>query len=254
LLKVRVGENGLPYNSAQATKGIAILGVTLQNFTVTPAAPWTAGQTVTLRVQSVQDSTPRVGKKIQFTIIDMDTWEWAVLVEATTGSDGYAQASAAIPWTVGSSVIPCGNIYLRAYDVEAGVYSPAKPGAVAYPTRISISAPDQVTPGQTFTISGKLEYQSSPTAWARLAGRTVSLYYNGNKIADVTTGSDGSYSATASIPTSGTYTLKAVFAGEGFASASAAMLVRLQAVRLNAAIPVAGLTFGAIIVALAAKR
>jgi len=206
----------LPYNAISATKGIAVLGVTLQNFTVSPGAPWTAGQTVTLRVQSVQDSTPRVGKKIQFTIMDMDTAEWAVLVEATTGSDGYAQASATIPWTVGASVIPCGNIYLRAKDMEAGVYSPAKPGAVAYPTRISISAPSQVTPGQTFTISGKLEYQSSPTAWAGLAGRTVSLYYNGNKIADVTTGSDGSYSATASIPTSGTYTLKASYAGEGF--------------------------------------
>jgi hypothetical protein len=211
----------MPYNSVQATKGITVLGVTLQNFTVSPAAPWTAGQTITLRVQSVQDSTPRVGKKIQFTIMDMDTGEWAVLVEATTGSDGYAQASAAIPWTVGSSVIPCGNIYLRAYDVEAGVYSPAKPGAVAYPTRISISAPDQVAPGQTFTISGKLEYQSSPTAWAGLAARTVSLYYNGNKIADVTTASDGSYSKSASIPTSGTYTLKASYAGEGFAAAAA---------------------------------
>jgi hypothetical protein len=172
-------------------------------------------------VQSVQDSTPRVGKTIQFIITDQDTGEWAVLTQATTGSDGYAEAQAAIPWTVGSSVIPCGNIYLRAKDVEAGVFSPAKPGAVAYPTRISISAPDQVAPGQAFTVSGKLEYQSSPTAWAGLAGRTVSLYYNGNKIADVTTASDGSYSKSTSIPTTGTYTLKASYAGEGFAAAAA---------------------------------
>jgi hypothetical protein len=206
----------MPIQPVSGTEQIAVLSVALQDFWVTPTPPWTAGQTVTLRVQSVENGTPRVGKRIQFTIIDMDTWESGVLVEATTGSDGYAVASAAIPWMVGSSVIPCGKIYLRAYDVEAGVYSAAIPGSVAYPTRISISAPSSVAPGQTFTISGKLEYKSSPGAWSGLAGRTVSLYYDSTKIADVTTGSDGSYSASVSIPTIGTYTLTASYAGEGF--------------------------------------
>jgi hypothetical protein len=78
-----------------------------------------------------------------------------------------------------------------------------------------------VFPNQSFTVNGKLEYQSDDGVWSPHASKTVSLSYNGNKIADVTTGSDGSYSATTSIPTSGTYTLKAVYAGEGFAMAMA---------------------------------
>jgi hypothetical protein len=56
----------------------------------------------------------------------------------------------------------------------------------------------------------------------------VSLYYDGTKIGDVTTGSDGSYSKTASIPTSGTYTLKASYAGEGFGLAPTFSIMGLQ--------------------------
>ena len=99
--------------------------------------------------------------------------------------------------------------------------------AVAYPTRISISAPGKVLVNETFTISGKLEYQSEDGVWRPLAGRTVSLYCDGTKIGDVATGSDGSYLRTASIPSPGTYTLKAVYAGEGLGLAPAAAESRL---------------------------
>jgi len=72
--------------------------------------------------------------------------------------------------------------------------------------------------------TGKLEYRDRDGVWKGLAGRTVTLYYNGTKIGDVTTGSDGSYSKSARITTPGTYTLKAVYAGEGLALVAEALM------------------------------
>jgi hypothetical protein len=199
---------------------VRVLGVTLRDFKVTPSAPWTAGQTVELQVQSVEDSTPRVGKTIRFIFFDLDTG-YTKSVDATTGSDGYAKTSFTIPFKIDTSVIPCGLVRFRAYDIEANVQTDPIDGKVAYPTRITISAPDQVNAGQSFTISGKLEFQDVDGAWKGLANRTVALYYNGTSLGTATTGSDGSYSKSVSIPTSGTYTLKAVYAGEGFGLAPA---------------------------------
>jgi hypothetical protein len=125
-----------------------------------------------------------------------------------------------IPWTIDTHTLPCSSISFYAQEKSTGTKSATVSGSVAYPTRISISAPDTVAPGQSFTVSGKLEYQSSSAAWSGLAGRTVSIYYDGTKAADVTTASDGTYSKAVSIPTPGTYTLKAQFAGEGLAAIS----------------------------------
>jgi len=212
----------LPYNSAQASKGVTVLAVSLKNFSVTPSAPWTVGQSVTLRVQSLQDSTPRVGKTIRFLVLDLDTGAMTS-VDATTGSDGYAQTTYTIPAKIDTSVIPCGPIRFRAYDVEANVLTDPIDGKVAYQTRISISAPDTVPTGQSFTVSGKLEFQDVDGAWKGLANRTVTIYYNGTSLGTATTASDGSYSKSVSIPTSGSYTLKATYAGEGFTTAIAIM-------------------------------
>lgn len=203
----------MPYSSAQATVQVTVLAVSLTDFTVTPSQPWRAGQTVTLRVKALQGSTPRVGKTIRFLILDVDTGA-TTYVDAVTGSDGYATASYTIPWTIDTSVIPCGVIRFRAYDLEANVLTSPIDGQVAYPTRITISAPTSVPVNQAFTISGKLEYQSTPTAWSPLSGRTVSVYYDNTKIGDVTTDANGNYSINATITTAGTYTLKAVYAGQ----------------------------------------
>jgi len=106
-------------------------------------------------------------------------------------------------------------------------YQPSKSNTVTvevyvmvYPTRISISAPDTVIVEQSFTVRGKLEYQDEAGVWHPLAGRTVSIYYDGNKLADAITDGDGSYSATVHIPSAGTYMLKAVYAGNEVTSAS----------------------------------
>jgi len=108
----------------------------------------------------------------------------------------------------------CGRYYFYAEHVASGATSAKQLMAVAYPVRISIQAPSRVNRGAEFTISGKLEYESSPGTWSPLANRTVSVYRNGNKVADVKTLSDGSYSVKMSIQTGGTYTLRAVFEGE----------------------------------------
>ncbi|MEM1659468.1 MAG: hypothetical protein QXK94_10590, partial [Candidatus Jordarchaeales archaeon] len=73
----------------------------------------------------------------------------------------------------------------------------------------------RVVKGQPFMVNGTLLYMSSPGTWTGLPNRRVSIYYNGNKLADVTTVSNGNFVAQVSIPTTGTFTLKAVYAGEG---------------------------------------
>jgi hypothetical protein len=153
-------------------------------------------------------------------LFDLDTG-YTKSVDATTGSDGYAKTSFTIPFQINTSVIPCGTVRFRAYDLEANILTDPIDGKVAYPTRISISAPDTVPTGQSFTVSGKLEFQDVDGAWKGLANRTVTIYYNGTSLGSTTTGPDGSYSKSVSISTGGTYTLKAVYAGEGFGLAPA---------------------------------
>jgi hypothetical protein len=98
---------------------------------------------------------------------------------------------------------------------------------IAYNTRISISAPATVTPGQSFTVTGKLEMEEFAGTWKGLNGRTVSVVYDSTSFGSGTTGADGSYSISGSIGAGGTYTLKASFAGEGFGLSPAEALVKL---------------------------
>lgn len=89
-------------------------------------------------------------------------------------------------------------------------------GLVAYlksvvaPTAITIAAPDKVLINTAFTVSGALTRTDTN---AGIAGMTISVYYNGTGIGSGTTGTDGSYSISCSIPSVGTFTLKSSFAG-----------------------------------------
>jgi hypothetical protein len=211
----------MPYNSAQATKGITILAVTV-TLEVSPSPPWTAGQTVTLKATVTKDGTPWAGATVNFYISRPYT---KLIGTGTTNSSGVATLSYAIPWTVDTTTVPCTTAEFVAIETSTATTSNRPTGKVAYPTRISITAPDSVPVGYAFDITGKLEYQSASGVWSPLAGKTVSLYYNTTKISDVTTGSDGAYREPyAKIPTPGTYTLKAVYAGEGFTAAATAFL------------------------------
>ena len=88
---------------------------------------------------------------------------------------------------------------------------------IVVPTSITINAPDRVATGAGFTTSGVLKRSDTNVG---LGGQTVNVYYDGTLITSVTTGSDGSYSASCTISTAGTYTLKAVFPGSSIYAAS----------------------------------
>jgi hypothetical protein len=219
----------MPYNRAEGTKSITVYAVAI-TIEVSPKAPWTAGQTLTIRATLTKDGAPWAGETISFIFAspEQDTLpriDTTVIGSAVTDANGVASFNWTVPWKIDTAQVPCRKFnYVGAWHQPSGAYKWYGPGAIAFPTRISITAPDRVAPNQSFTISGKLEYESDSGVWSPLAGKTVSLYYNTTKIADVTTASDGTYSATASIPTSGTYTLKASYAGEGFTAAALAVL------------------------------
>jgi len=86
-------------------------------------------------------------------------------------------------------------------------------------TALTISAPAEVYVNETFSITGRLTRVDTGEG---IPDQTVELSYNDTSIGSVTTGSDGSYSATASIPTAGTYTLKAYYPGTATYSSSMA--------------------------------
>jgi hypothetical protein len=75
-------------------------------------------------------------------------------------------------------------------------------------TKLTITAPDVVVAGAPFTVSGRLTVDT-----AGVGGATIEIYVGANLVTRVTTGADGSYSATISIPTTGTHTIKARFPG-----------------------------------------
>jgi hypothetical protein len=207
----------VPYNSAQATKRITVQAVSVA-LSVTPSPPWTAGDSITLTATVLKDGSAWAGATVNFRMYF--NAKSSIIGSKTTGSDGKASLTYTLPWSADGVTIPCKTIGFDAYEVSTATASKLVTGNVAYPTRISISAPSTVSPGEPFIISGTLEYQSASGVWSGLAGKTVSLYYNSTKIADVTTASDGSYSKTGvTITTPGTYTLKASFAGAGFTAA-----------------------------------
>jgi hypothetical protein len=213
----------LPYNANSGTKGITVQTVAL-TLDISPKSPWTAGQTVTFIATLKKDGVAWAGETISFITYVLGTIPW-IIGSAVTGSDGKASLSWRVPWKDSASVtIPCTTRNFWANHAASSTWSSSVSVQVAFPTRISISAPDIVFSNQSFTISGKLEYQSDDGVWSPLANKTVSLFYNGTKITDVTTASDGGYSATAGISASGTYTLKASYAGEGFTLSAVAVL------------------------------
>jgi hypothetical protein len=217
-ITVRIGHDGTvdDYKTFTVTKAAAPATLT---FTVAPSLPWKAGQTVTFQATLTAGGVPVSGETINFFYRPPGTTPVYVVQVATTGTDGVARASWSVPIATDWHTLACAAWEWGALSggpAYSGVISNIITGKVAYNTRISISAPATVAPGQSFTITGKLEYESSSGVWSPLAGKTVSLYYNGTLIGNVTTGSDGSYSATASIPTAGSYTLRADYAGEGF--------------------------------------
>lgn len=77
-------------------------------------------------------------------------------------------------------------------------------------TSLSISAPASVVQGTSFTISGLLIRNDTG---GPVQNASITVSYNGNIIGVATTGGDGEYLITGTIPNPGSYTLKAQFGG-----------------------------------------
>jgi hypothetical protein len=161
------------------------------------------------------------GSGVQGAPVDiyMDTTK---ILSGTTASGGYFT----LPWTVPQG-LGCTTRNFQAKNPSSGAESAVRSMKIAWNTRISISAPPSVNPGQTFAVTGKLEYESSSGVWTGLAGKAVSIVYDSTSFGSGTTGSDGSYSISGSISAGGTYTLKATYAGEGLGFSPAEALVKL---------------------------
>lgn len=242
----------MPYQSASATRSITVQATTV-TLTVSPSPPWTAGQTITLSALVVVSGTPVSGRTVWF-YREHPSGTYEAIGYAATGSDGRAAISHTIPWkTSAGYTIPCNTINFEAADESTGATSSKVSGKVAFRTRISITAPGMVEANQLFIMEGKLEYESASGVWSGLAGKTVSLYYNGTKIMDVTTSSDGSYTASAKIATAGSYTLKAAYAGEGLTAVAIAMITVPETVR-PIITPLAAILVGGATIALIKRK
>jgi len=216
-----------PRAPAEATRAITVQLVEL-TLEISPAPPYLAGQTITLTARLTVDGVPWAGATVTFYREHPPAF-FEVIGSATTDADGYASLTHTIPWrTARDYLIPCHTVNFYAREPTTPVMSAPFPAAIAFPTRISISAPDTVRQGEVFTVSGVLEYESDAGVWSALADRTVEIYYNGTLAGTTTTTTDGSYSLSLSIDVSGTYTLRAYYAGEGLGLAPAFAILGLE--------------------------
>lgn len=205
-----------PKAPAEATRSITVQTVEF-TLEISPAPPYLAGQTITLKATVTVDGVPWADARVVFGV-QVPGLEGAIPIgDVATDVNGVATLTWTIPWELNGVTVPCKTATWGALLVETMQTSNTVSGAVAYPTRLTISAPGTVPTGGTFEIYGFLSYESSPDVWSPIAGATVILYYNTTLIGSVTTDTDGRYSIHASIPAAGTYTLKAVYAGEGLA-------------------------------------
>jgi hypothetical protein len=237
----------LPVNPAQITKLVAASSVSI-SLEVTPAQPWTVRDRLHFKVTVRLDTAAGAGRSVEVRIekiYDTEPSQWKKILSGTTDSNGVFEGDWTIPfydvgdYPPGTMIIfPCTYWYFNAIDVATGVglAKASKPwGNIAYPSRISIEAPNIVIVGQPYTISGVLERESDENYWTPLANRTVKVYRNGSLLATPTTDSNGRYSVTDTITSPGTYTLKAVYDGEGFRTAAAAATLGLQVLVSGAA-------------------
>jgi hypothetical protein len=221
----------LPYNAIYGTQSITVAAVSL-TLSVNNNKPL-AGQTITFSGKLTKDGAGWAGETVAIQMLTPFKEGWRTVVTATTGTDGSFTANWTVPWSIsgtypdgstGSVNVPCNQWEFSAYHSPTLTSSPSIYVWGVYNTRISISAPASIAVNQVFGINGILEYESASGVWSGLGGRVVSVYYNGTKIADATTASDGKYSLTTKMTTSGAYTLKAVYAGEGLILGAVATL------------------------------
>jgi len=209
----------MPYQSVSASRRIEVLGRVSISLDCDPKRQKWGGLVRFWGKVTVGGTPPGVERELVLGYWDPDTGVYRELArgycDGKTGDYGFEEYM--------SSDWACYKVEFAVKDVETGTLSNSVFVSVYYPTRISISAPSSVTKGKTFTVTGKLEYQR-PDGWKPLGGRTVTVYWNGNVFGSGRTDSVGVYSISGKIDQVGTFTLKAVYGGEGFFQPARAVL------------------------------
>jgi hypothetical protein len=81
-----------------------------------------------------------------------------------------------------------------------------------YDTRITLTAPQQVTVGDVFTVTALLEYYDG-SAWKPLSNQLVNFYLDNNYYVSGKTGSDGAVTISAVFNVTGDHTVRAEYNG-----------------------------------------
>jgi len=220
----------MPYASASGSKSVSVYAVSVSISADRSAAK--VGDTVTFTVTVTQDSAARAGDYVYVQIYIPEKNAWVTIGTGTTGSDGKATVRWTVPWSVTvdsyEAKLPCSRFSFRAYDYTLGMASGNTVSIdIVHPTRLTVSTDkDAYLPGQTVTVTVKLEYNYKDT-WYPLGGASVTISAFGTT-RTVTTGGDGTASTTFTAPSqSGTYTITATYAGLLGLTARAAALLQV---------------------------
>jgi len=175
------------------------------------------GEPVTFTARLTKDGAGYAWQTLYLELFDSASGMWLVYeTMPSTDLDGYSSMGLALGFDRACQDI---RWRVRFTNSTGSYYSQEVQVAVAYPTRLTLSAPDAVASGQPFTVSGKLEYEKTSGNWVGLAGATVKIYADSTLLASPTTGSDGGFSASVTLTQS--KTIKAVFEGLNLPSALA---------------------------------
>ncbi len=140
-----------------------------------------------------------------------------------TDASGNYSFSWTVPYSMLGQTLPCYDWDVTARSLRASATTKL---AIAYRTQITLNSPPEVTVNQPFTVDGTLTYEYSPGTWLPLSGRNVKILLDSTLQATATTDTSGKYSATITITSLGTYTLTALFEGEGLPTGTTAAWTR----------------------------
>lgn len=201
----------MPFSSASAQVTVQVQSVSI-TLDALPAQR-AAGQSVTFTGRVTLDGVGAAGRVVQV----VHRASGVVLGNPTTAADGSYSTSWMIPWSLTDILgtvytLPCNTWEFYAYT--PGAQSPNRSMDISYPTRIrNLTAPTPVQPNVAFAYQGWLEYQNTPTTWVPLAGRSVAMTFDGG-IGTLTTATDGRFAGSYTPTVTGTFTLRASYAGQ----------------------------------------
>ena len=237
-------------DSKQATRSITVTTpkpppgpfTSIMDFVVPASLPAGATVTVSVLVKNTGGVAGRLEVYIDGNPREPDELDDTVGT-GTTPSDIQPGASMWLDITFSSMFnMPDWNYILTARNYEgtsqiSKTISLSTAPPVGIPTTLTISAPDKVGLGETFNIIGQLTRNDTGVA---IPNANISVSYNGTPLGSKDTDMQGVYTIPASIPTAGTYTLKAAFAGTpGYAASTSIAGTIVAATHLEAVIKIA---------------